>query len=344
MRYFPIFADFGSARVLIVGGGAEAANKVRLLLKTEARIEIVAERLNPELDGLVSHGGIAWAGLGFESGQLDGVAAVFSAADEKTNEQVSAAARSRNIPVNVVDRPELSSFIVPAIVDRDPLVVAIGTEGTGPVLAQGIRARIEALIPARIGELALAARKLRETINSALPPGAARRGFWQNFFFGGLRDAFLSADRQKFVGAVERQIASKSTASDGCVVFVGTGPGDPELLTLRAHRELQEADVIAYDRFAPAGMLDYARRDAERIALRAGEEAPEILIREAEAGRKVVRLSAGDPTASVRIASERRTIEASGIPVDLVPGIGTRILEGAQVLGFPSSERRRAAS
>jgi uroporphyrin-III C-methyltransferase / precorrin-2 dehydrogenase / sirohydrochlorin ferrochelatase len=170
-----------------VGGGEAILNKI-------ATIELVADTLDDTLDGLVSHGAVAWVGRRFEPAHLDGVVAVFAAADDITNEAVFAAARARNVPVNVVDKPDLSTFLTPAIVDRDPLIVAIGTEGTGPVLAQGVRARIEAMLPYRIGELSLAAGRLRDRVARAISPGPGRRAFWANYFFGPPADAFLADD------------------------------------------------------------------------------------------------------------------------------------------------------
>src|SRR3954470_12836849 len=164
MRYFPMFLDMRDRRVVVVGGGEEALRKVRLLLKSEASVTLVADRLHPELDGLVSHGAVAWLGTCFEAAMLDGAALVFVAADAALEAAVSAAAQDRGIPVNVVDRADLSTVITPAIIDRDPLVIAIGTEGAAPVLGQGIRQEIEAMLPPRLGALARRAVQLRARV------------------------------------------------------------------------------------------------------------------------------------------------------------------------------------
>lgn len=340
MRYFPIFTDFSQARILVVGGGEEAANKVRLLLKTEARVEIVAEKLNGELDGLVSHGGIAWVSSSFEESLLDGIAAVFVAANEETNHRVSRAARALRVPVNVVDQPALSTFIVPAIVDRDPVVVAIGTEGAGPVLSQGIRSEIERLLPSRLGALALAARKLRERVALSLPHGAARRQFWQSFFFGPIREAFLRGDRARFESSVTRELIGQGAGETGRVSLVGTGPGDPESLTLKAHRRLQEADIIVHDASVPAAILDLARRDAARV--RAGEDREatlDLLIQSALGGKVVVRLVAGRGS----FENEAWQLRAAGVAFDVVAGVGMQD-EDSRVIEFPRRDPRRAAS
>jgi uroporphyrin-III C-methyltransferase/precorrin-2 dehydrogenase/sirohydrochlorin ferrochelatase len=315
MRYFPIFLDFEDTRVLAVGGGEAILNKIRLLQRTSASIELVADTLDATLDGLVSHGGVAWVGRRFEPGHLDGVVAVFAAADDITNRTVFEAARSRNIPVNVVDRPELSTFLTPAIVDRDPLIVAIGSEGTGPVLAQGVRARIEAMLPYRIGELALAAGSLRQRVGRAISAAAGRRAFWSNYFFGAPAEAFLADDAPGYAAAVDAAIAEASTPRPGKVSFV-TAPADPELLTLKAHRNLQEADCIVHDRGADARILDYARRDATRIAVEAA--APDLLLREATQGRYVVRLRSEASRLVASSARELAALAAAGVAVEIV--------------------------
>jgi uroporphyrin-III C-methyltransferase / precorrin-2 dehydrogenase / sirohydrochlorin ferrochelatase len=316
MRYFPIFLDFEDTRVLAVGGGEAILNKIRLLQRTSASIELVADTLDATLDGLVSHGAVVWIGRRFEPAHLDGIVAVFAAADDITNKAVFEAARSRNIPVNVVDRPELSTFLTPAIVDRDPLVVAIGSEGTGPVLAQGVRARIEAMLPYRIGELALAAGSLRQRVGRAISAAAGRRAFWSNYFFGAPAEAFLADDAPGYAAAVDAAIAEANTPRAGKVSFV-TAPADPELLTLKAHRKLQEADCILHDRGA-GHILEYARRDAARFAVEAA--APDLLLREAARGRHVVRLRSEASRLVASSARELAALAAAGIAVEIVAG------------------------
>ena len=317
MRYFPIFLDFDGRRVLAVGGGEAILNKIRLLQRTNAAIEIVADSLDATLDGLASHGALAWVARRFEPAQLDGVVAVFAAADDITNAAVFEAARRRNVPVNVVDRPELSTFLTPAIVDRDPLVVAIGSEGTGPVLAQGVRARIEAMLPYRIGELALAAGSLRDRIAAQISTGSGRRAFWSSYFFGPPSEAYLADDSVRYGEAIDAAIAESRAPRRGRVSFL-TAPADPELLTLKAHRKLQEADVIIHDRAADARILDYARRDATRIAVEAAT--PDLLLSEAAKGRHVVRLRSEAARLVASSARELAALAAAGIAVEIVAG------------------------
>jgi uroporphyrin-III C-methyltransferase/precorrin-2 dehydrogenase/sirohydrochlorin ferrochelatase len=186
MRYFPVFFDLEDRKVVVIGGGEEALRKVRLLLKTSAKIDVVAPVLHDEL---AAEPRVRWAGKAYEAGYLDGAALVYSA-DKELNERVSKDAQARGIPVNAVDAADISSFIVPSIVDRDPVVVAIGTEGTAPVLAQGIRMKIDALLPQDMGELARRAASLREHVAGRIPFANRRRSFWQEFFFGKVRKAF----------------------------------------------------------------------------------------------------------------------------------------------------------
>lgn len=301
MRYFPIFIDLDPGNsVLVFGGSEDAARKVRLLLKTDVAINIVAAKLNAELTGLLKYDRLTWLAASFSRNQLAArPRAIFAAADDDTNAQVSRVAQDYNIPVNVVDRADLSTFIVPAIVDRDPLVVAIGTEGTGPVLAQGIRARIEAMLPATIGGLLTRAAALRNTVANVIPSGPARRSFWSEYFFGAPRDAYLSGDDVRYATTVEQRLSSAyELAATGHISLVDVCD-DPELLTLKAHRLLQEADIIVHDQAIAPDILEYARRDALRRSVTgsiwtSGPDAfgqtAAALVKQARAGRRVVRL------------------------------------------------------
>ncbi|MFL5260230.1 MAG: siroheme synthase CysG [Hyphomicrobiales bacterium] len=345
MRYFPLFLDLDGGAVLIVGGGIEALNKAHLLAKTGGDLAVVAPALEPELAAMVEHGRVRWVARSFDSKLLDGVGVVFGA-DRTLNAEVAAAARARNIPVNVVDAPELSTFLTPSIVDRDPVVIAIGTEGTAPVLGQGIRAKIEAMLPEGLGRLAKSAGELRARVAAAVPAGGRRRSFWTRYFFGPIREAFLTGDGRTYAHELETALAGHSSPPAGRVSLVGAGPGDPELLTLKAHRKLQEADVIVYDRLVGEGVLELARRDARRIPVGKTpfETSPRqsdinaILIREAKSGQHVVRLKGGDPYVFGRGGEEQAALAAEGIPVDVVPGI-TAALGCAASIGLPVTQR-----
>jgi uroporphyrin-III C-methyltransferase/precorrin-2 dehydrogenase/sirohydrochlorin ferrochelatase len=334
MRYFPVFIDLKDRPVVVVGGGEEALRKVRLLLKTEARILVIAAALHNEL---AAEPRVNWIARRFDAALLDGAALVFSA-DKQLNPAVTVAAKTRGIPVNAVDAAEISTFIVPSIVDRDPVVVAIGTEGAAPVLGRGLRERIDALLPQALGELARAAAALRARVAETVPAGSRRRSFWQRFFFGDVRDAFIAGDKASYSLGVETLLADETAPPVGRVSFVAARPGDPELLTLKAQRKLQEADVIVHDRLIDPGILELARRDATRIAVGtlAFTAIDAILIREANAGRHVVRLGSGDTFLDERVA-----VGAEGIAVETVPTIEVR--PTAEFISFPLREDIRDA-
>ena len=329
MRYFPVFLDLAKAKVVVVGGNEEALRKVRLLLKTDARIEVIAPEIHEEL---AANARVVWRAQRYSGELLDGARLVYSA-DPEFNAQVSADAQARGIPVNAVDQADISTFLVPSIIDRDPVVIAIGTEGAAPVLAMGLRAKIDALLPARLGALAAKAQTLRENIAGLVPKGTRRRAFWQEFFFGAPRDAFLSNDDVAFDLSLTDAIYGARTAQTGRISLVGAGPGDPELLTLKAQRKLQEADVIVYDRLVPAAILEMARRDAVRIAVAPhAQDIEPILAREASKGLNVVHLVRGNPKDAF-----------TGTATEVVPGIEGEGAE-ANVLPFPLREDIREAA
>jgi uroporphyrin-III C-methyltransferase/precorrin-2 dehydrogenase/sirohydrochlorin ferrochelatase len=345
VRYFPLFLDLDGRKAVIVGGGEEALRKVRLLLKTKASIIVIARTLHGELASYLKEGRITWVARRFTPAHLDAATLVYSA-DDDLHQDVFAAARDRGIPVNAVDDAALSTFITPSIVDRSPVVVAISTEGTSPVLGMGLRSKIEAMLPQALGSLATAASQLRRTVAERVPRGNRRRSFWQRYFFGSIRESFLAGDTQSYTRELEAALVDDSSPSLGRVSLVGAGPGDPELLTLKAQRKLQEADVIVHDRLIGPGILELARRDAIRIPVGKMPFAPSpkqseintILIREAKAGRHVVRLKGGDPYVFGRGGEEQAALAAEGIPVDVVPGI-TAALGCAAAIGLPLTQR-----
>lgn len=342
MRYFPVFVDLENRRVVVVGGGEEATRKIRLLLKTNAVIEVIATDLHPELS---ANPRIVWKAKAFEPPLLEGAALVYSA-DKALNATVSAAAQARGIPINAVDEADISTFIIPSIVDRDPVVVAIGTEGAAPVLAQNIRSRVDSMLPQGLGALAARAASLRSKVAGLVPHGNRRRAFWQEFFFGNPSDAFASGDEVAFDLALHDAIHQHAKPAQGRVSLVGAGPGDPELLTLKAHRKLQEADVIVYDRLVSPQVLEMARRDAVRIPVGKTPFAPSpkqseinaILLEQARKGHHVVRLKGGDPYVFGRGGEEQAALEAAGVPVDVVPGI-TAALGCAASAKLPLTQR-----
>lgn len=326
---FPTFQKVAGRRVVVVGGGEEAAAKVRLLSETAARIEVIAPDLEPALAAALEKAGGRHLPGPFRPALLTGAALVFAASgEEDADRAVVEAARIFGIPANAVDRPGLCDFYVGALVNRAPVAVAITSTGVGPVLARHIRARIEALLPRETGDLARLAETFRDTVARVIPDGAARRRFWARFFSGSVASN-LQAGRPGAARAEAQRLLNADDADSGFVWLVGAGPGAEDLLTLRAQRVLQEADVIVHDALVPDAVVAMGRRDAQRIAVgkRKGAHSvpqPEInaiLLREARAGRRVVRLKSGDPMIFGRAGEEIAALRAAGIAHDVVPGV-----------------------
>ncbi|NJO34777.1 MAG: uroporphyrinogen-III C-methyltransferase [Rhodospirillales bacterium] len=349
MKYFPLFADLDGAGVLVVGGGEQAAQKVRLLAKTNAHITVVAEAVTEELSGLAQQGALTVVPRAFRADDVDGQRLVYSATGDRALDAiVAAAARARGVPVNVVDAPELSTFITPAIVDRAPVTVAIGTEGAAPVLAREIKTRLESWLPANLGALATRAQILRATVADSIPDGRARRRVWERLLQGPFRRAVLSGAESDAARIFQAEISGSAAPAVGRVYLIGCGPGDPDLLTLKALQRMQEADVLVIDRLVNPKILDYARRDAERIHVgktpgrtsTSQSEINRILVREAAAGKVVARLKGGDPLIFGRAAEEMAALQAAHISVEVIPGITTAHACAARV-GLPVTLREQ---
>jgi uroporphyrin-III C-methyltransferase/precorrin-2 dehydrogenase/sirohydrochlorin ferrochelatase len=362
MDYLPLFLRIEAAPTLTVGGGHVAARKVDWLLKAGGRVTVVAPELSAELAGRLGRGEITHVPQPFSAAHLAGTTLVVAASDDHAvNAAVSDAARGRGIPVNVVDSAELSTFIFPAIIDRSPIVVAVSTGGAAPVLARRVRAQIEALLPARLGALARFLGERRAAVARALR-APARRAFWERIIGGRTATDVLAGDTAAAgrAFAAELHATQRSTDADpahasaaqgpGEVYLIGAGPGDPDLLTLRALQLLQQADVILHDRLVPEAILDRARRDAERIFV--GKETGDsreqarintLLVEHARAGRRVARLKGGDPFIFGRGGEEAEALVANGIPYRVVPGI-TAALGAAASAGISLTHRRLAHS
>ena len=353
MRYFPLFADLTDRSVLVVGGGDVAERKVRLLLTSGARVALVARTLTPWLTAQAADaaGRIVQLAAEYTDAHLAGVVlAIVATDDRELNARVAADARARNLLANVVDDAGLSGFIVPAIVDRSPVVIAVSTGGAAPVLARLVRERLESLIDESFGTLAGLLARWRERIRAALPDLASRRRFYES----AIRGRVAARVRAGRAAEAERELESELAAASpraGSVVLVGAGPGDPGLLTLNALRALQDADVILHDRLVADEVLALARRDATRIAV--GKEAGghsmaqvrihELMIDQARSGRRVVRLKGGDPFIFGRGGEELEALRAAGIAYEVVPGI-TAALACASYAGIPLTHREHAQS
>jgi uroporphyrin-III C-methyltransferase/precorrin-2 dehydrogenase/sirohydrochlorin ferrochelatase len=326
---FPVFQKVSGKTVLIIGEGPAAAAKARLLGETDARLKIIAEEPSRELLEDAGRLGAEIVRETFRPEHLDDVVLAFAATeDEAADRRICDAARLARVAINVVDRPDMCDFTTPALVNRAPLAIAIGTEGAAPVLARHLRAKIEAMLAPETGHLAALADSMREAVANMVPFGEARRRFWAKVFDGPVAARALSGD---LVGASEEAARLMQAAPDlgGFVWLVGAGPGATDLLTLRAQRVLQEADVVVHDALVPDAVIAMGRRDAERISVGkrkghhevAQEEINAILVREAQAGRRVVRLKGGDPMVFGRAGEEMAALDRAGISFEVVPGV-----------------------
>jgi uroporphyrin-III C-methyltransferase/precorrin-2 dehydrogenase/sirohydrochlorin ferrochelatase len=352
VRYFPIFLDIKGKPVLLVGGGDIAARKYSLLSEAGASVTVVAPVLGEEMAAALARGAIAYVARAFAESDVGGQWLVVAATDDRAvNSAVSAAATAARIPCNVVDDRELSSFIMPAIIDRSPVQIAVSTGGTSPVLARLIRERLETLLDSSLGTFAAFADRWRERVKARFADIGARRRFLSWMLTGPVA-ASLRADRQAQAEELTRKALEMSDALPaGHVVLVGAGPGNSGLMTLQGLRALQEADVIVHDRLVSAEVLDLARRDAARFDVgkfvggggATQEEINKLLVEHAQRGEYVVRLKGGDSFVFGRGGEEIDYLREHGVSFEVVPGITAAIAAGAYS-GIPLTDRRYAQS
>ena len=334
MSNYPIFLQSKRQSVLLVGSGAMAMAKLRLLLDADLRVTLVAKDAYEAahaagLDGTREKGELKILARNFDEADLAGRSLVYVATDDEAEaEKVAAWARLRNVTVNVVDKPSLSDFITPAMIERGPIRVAFATGGKAPVFARRLRAALETILSGNLGELAEAAGRLRGAVKSIIKDETARRRFWDNIF-DRADDPLFSGHGTALDEAIIAEAGKADQGHQGHIQLVGAGPGDPELLTLKAHRALQQADVIVYDKLVTDGVLALARRDAEFIYVgkskgqhsKSQDEINTLLVEQALLGKRVVRLKSGDPLVFGRAGEELATARDAGIPVTIVPGI-----------------------
>ena len=352
MKLYPLFADLSRRAVLVIGGGTVAERKVLALLAAGAQVTVGAPALTPGLAQLARRGRIAHRAGTFTAQWLDHAWLVIAATtDRRLNAQVAELAALRRLFVNVVDDAGLSSFHVPAVVDRSPLVIAISSGGSAPMLARLVREQLETVLDHSLGALGALAARVRRRVRRRYPDLAARRHFYGWMFHGPVARQVRSGQVGAAEATVGQALRGEVPARSGSVVLVGAGPGDPGLLTLRALRALNEADVILHDRLVTPEVLDLARRDAERIEVgkRAGgrsvsqDDIHALLLAHARAGRRVVRLKGGDPFVFGRGGEELQFLRAHGIPYEVVPGV-TAALACAAHAGVPLTHRDHAQS
>ncbi len=358
MNNFPAFMRLRGRRVVLAGGGEAAVAKARLLLAAGADLTVVAPDPAKELGAWGVEGKLRVENRRFRASDLRGaVLAIGANEDAALDRRVAEAARRRGIPVNVVDRPELSDFIVPSIVDRGPVTVAISSDGASPVLARRLREQIEALVPANLDRLAEFLRSFRGAVKAKIDTFDGRRRFWEEVIDGPIaRDVLAgheSRAREAMVSRINRPSEQPSLlpSETGHVAIVGAGPGDPELLTVKALRALQDADVVVHDRLVGEGVLELIRRDAERIYVgksKSNHSVPQdgindLLVARAKAGKRVVRLKGGDPFVFGRGGEELDALRAAGVDASVVPGI-TAATGCAASTGMPLTHRDHASA
>ncbi|HEX6636532.1 MAG TPA: siroheme synthase CysG [Steroidobacteraceae bacterium] len=350
MRYFPLFLDLRDKPVLLVGGGDIAARKFALLADAGAKVTVVAPALGDEMAASLARGAFIHVARRFESADVDAQWLVVAATDDSAvNAEVSAAALALRIPCNVVDDREHSSFIMPAIIDRSPVQIAVSTGGTSPVLARLIRERLETLLDGSLGTLAAFADRWRERVKARFADIGARRRFLSWMLTGPVA-ASLRAERTAQAEELTRKALENAAGLPaGHVVLVGAGPGNSGLMTLAGLRALQEADVIVHDRLVSAEVLDLARRDAARFDVgkfvggggATQEEINELLVEHAQRGEYVVRLKGGDPFVFGRGGEEIDYLRRHGVSFEVIPGITAAVAAGAYS-GIPLTDRRHA--
>jgi len=354
MQYFPMFFKLEGRSCLVVGGGDVAARKVSLLLRAGGKVTVISPELCDSLRSRLDAGEIHVQQKKFEASDIGEYAAIIAATDDKTiNRTISEIAQLKNIPVNVVDQPSLCSFVVPSIIDRSPVQVAVSTGGASPVLARLLRARLETMIPSAYGKLASLMEEFRDKVKKHVRDPDKRRHFWETVIQGPIAEMVFSGKEETAREAMHTAIdeGEQAMPDRGEVYLVGAGPGDPDLLTFRALRLLQQADVIVYDRLVSEDILELARRDADLVYVGKErdkhtlpqEDINEMLARIAKKGKRVLRLKGGDPFIFGRGGEEIETLMQAGVPFQIVPGI-TAAAGAASYGGIPLTHRNYAQS
>lgn len=353
MEYFPLFLKLKDRHCLVVGAGDVAARKIELLVRAGALIHVVGETISESVRQLAEHEAVNVEQKSFSAEDLQDKFLVISATNDRdTNIRVSKLAEQHRVLVNVVDNPELCSFIFPSIIDRSPLVAAVSSGGASPVLARLLRAKIESTLSPAYGRLAQLAEKFRGAVKQQIQQPAQRRIFWENALQGSIAELVFAGRNEEAEQQLQALLENQeNTITKGEVYLVGSGPGDPDLLTFRALRLMQQADVIVYDRLVSPEILDLARRDADKIYVgkqRSNHSLPQesinqLLANLALEGKRVVRLKGGDPFIFGRGGEEIETLMQQGINFQVVPGI-TAASGCASYAGIPLTHRDHAQS
>ncbi len=354
MQYLPTFTQITQRPCLVIGGGGIAARKVALLRKAHAQVTVVSPDLCEELTALHTKKQIKYIQREFEDSDLDECVLVIAATNQREiNERVSTLAHQLRLPVNVVDNPQLCSFIMPSIIDRSPVIIAVSTGGSSPVLARMIRTKLEGSIPGAYGTLAKLVEGFRDKVKAAFPKVESRRIFWEEILGGPVAEQVFSGHTAEAKKMLDHAIAEQAETPDmpGEVFLVGAGPGDPDLLTFRALRLMQQADVVVYDRLVSPAIMEMVRRDAQIVYVgkernnhtMQQENINQLLVRLAKEGKRVLRLKGGDPFIFGRGGEEIEELAQEGIPFQVVPGI-TAANGCSSYAGIPLTHRDYAQS
>jgi uroporphyrin-III C-methyltransferase/precorrin-2 dehydrogenase/sirohydrochlorin ferrochelatase len=353
MRHLPIFLELGGKAAVVVGGGAAAARRAEHLIRAGARVTTFATALSGDFRELLDAPNFRHEARDPEPKDFEGSALCFVAVeDERLSAESWAAAKGAGVWVNVADRPQFCDFIMPSIVDRSPLVIAISTGGASPILGRMLKARLESLIPAAYGRLAELMGGFRDAVGKAIASPVMRRRFWETVLEGPIAERALVGDDRaaaELARAIERAATENAEAPRGEVYLVGAGPGDPDLLTFRALRLMQKADVVLYDRLTNQDVMNLVRREAERIYVGKqpdDHELPQgeisaLLVKLAKEGKRVLRLKGGDPFVFGRGGEEIEALAAEGIPFQVCPGV-TAAIGAAAYAGIPLTHRDHA--
>lgn len=349
MDYFPLFIDLKNKDCLVVGGGEVAFRKVTALRRAGARVHVVARQFNDDWESLADDDQVLVYQQDYQPDCLSGKTLVIAASNDlETNAAIYKHATQINIPINVVDNPQLCSFVFPAIVERDPITIAICSNGNAPVLARLLRAKIETMIPFQYGQLADLAKRYRNKVKHAFPNTNQRRKFWESVFEGKVAQQVFAGETGQAEQTLKDQLSNNHIpdTAQGEVFMVGAGPGDPELLTFKALRLMQQADVVVYDRLVSSAVLSLTRRDAKKVYVGKKsrfhcvpqDEINELLIDYAKRGHRVLRLKGGDPFIFGRGGEEAEALVKQQIPFQMVPGI-TSASGASNYCGIPLTHR-----
>lgn len=352
MRYLPIHVDTKDVTLRVFGGGEAAEAKLRTLVKTEARIEVISERISSEISRWVEQKRLVWIQRAFEKTDLEDVKLIYAATDsDELNADIARMGREMCVLSNAADQKSACDFITPALVDRSPVLVSIGTEGTTPGLARALKADLEKRLPTDLGKLALLTKKLRAKVKERLPELSDRQTFWARIFNGKDLTSHLRQDARTFTQTVENALENEKEEKIGQVALVGAGPGNPDLLTFAAQQALHGADVIIYDRLVSQAVLELGRREAEYVYVGKTPNGPsvmqddinDLLIEKARRGFHIVRLKSGDPLIFGRADEEITVLHDANIPFRIVPGI-TAAAGAAAEIGASLTTRGKNSS